>query len=344
MKLLLLFAFLGSALAAFGDIFTQFLLMDRYGRNNNNDRRQCRWVAWAQRYRCHREENNNGLAALALYSLLKPPAPAPTPGCYPNYATFERQTSTGDFETVHANELVIGDKVKCLKAPLGPATTNPELGLCRFMSDAHNTNDTILYEQIYYEEDGETKMMALTQLHQLWRSHDRTLQGPIDAKAIAIQNKNFGSAINVSVGDVIVALDRNNVLQYRTVTDRRLEFMDGVHNPYFSDGGLPIVNGVVSTTTPTSRTGHWDLYFTEIWQDDAKFTDAEAVHDAWWEHPFYVGQRNGSIIVDNEGCFVPHIIADLKKGVDVSNYDSYDAFAKVYMMPCATTAPVADLK
>jgi hypothetical protein len=283
------------------------------------------------------------LEKLALLSLLRPSTTAQTPpvtgGCFPDYATFERQTATG-FETIHVTELVIGDKVKCLKAPLGPATVAPELGVCRYISFGHDSAEAREFEQIYYEEDGERKMLALSDNHMLWRSQDKTLQGPADANAISVQNSAFDVATSVKAGDVIVVLDRNNVLQYRTVIEHRQEIMNGVRNPYFDDGGLPIVNGVLTTTTASPRGGHWGRYYKQIWEDRTKLQDGKAAHRAFKDHPLMVGESDGQVIVDNEGCFLPRIISDLKKGIDIANYNSFHEFAKVYVAPCAVLAPM----
>jgi len=60
--------------------------------------------------------------------------------------------------------------------------------------------------------------------------------------------------------------------------------------------------------------------------------------------PWFDAEWQGNITV-NQDCFMTEIINDLRAGIDVSDYQSYSAFAQVYIRPCSkfTAAPKFDL-
>lgn len=58
----------------------------------------------------------------------------------------------------------------------------------------------------------------------------------------------------VAAGDVIIH-EVDGKWTYRTVVEHRQAPMDGVRNPSFTDGGLPLVNGVLGTTSASGWRG-----------------------------------------------------------------------------------------
>lgn len=59
---------------------------------------------------------------------------------------------------------------------------------------------------------------------------------------------------SVNPGDVIIH-EVDGKWTYRTVVEHRKEQMNGVRNPSFTDGGLPLVNGVLGTTSASGKRG-----------------------------------------------------------------------------------------
>jgi len=105
--------------------------------------------------------------------------------------TLERQTEDGS-EVVSVADLTLGDNVRCLFAPKGPRTVAPELGWCKFEVRGHNSNSSMMYEQLLFLDDqGEERMIAATGSHMLWRSTDTTLKGTVDPKKISLQNESL---------------------------------------------------------------------------------------------------------------------------------------------------------
>jgi len=103
------------------DSFVQYLLLNNY--YGKQTRRRCNIDGYGRR-RCYRDDKS--LLRFAPF-LFPAPVPAPPPGCFPDSAVFERLTKSGQFEPVHAKELVLGDEVKCLKAPDAFLTERPEV-------------------------------------------------------------------------------------------------------------------------------------------------------------------------------------------------------------------------
>jgi len=64
----------------------------------------------------------------------------------------------------------------------------------------------------------------------------------------------FVPIMDVNPGDVII-YEHDNQWSYHNVTAHRREEMAGIRNPGFSDGGLPIVSGVLATTSVTTYRG-----------------------------------------------------------------------------------------
>jgi len=291
--------------------------------------------------RCYRDSfgirrcpNRHDLDLLPLMAF-SPMTPAVGVGCFPDAATFQRQTRSGSFDRVRPKELHLGDKVKCLRAPLGPATDKPEVGVCKFVSKGHTTGDIVPYHEIAYTaENGEEKLVAMTSHHMMWATKDRIPLGPVNPKNIEVANDMLVSIENVGVGDVII-VENNNVLEYHRVTAHYEKNMTGINNPVFLDGGLPFVNGVLATSTARPNWGgHWGSYYKSYWLHDDKFTDPDAARLTFKKGPLYAGELAGNITVDNT-CFLKKIVADLKDGIDISNYKSYDGgFAEVYVTPC----------
>lgn len=252
--------------------------------------------------------------------------------------TLERQTEAGS-EVVSVANLTLGDNVRCLKATKGPRTASPELGWCKFTVRGHNSNTSMMYQQLlFFDDEGEERMIAATDTHMVWRSTDTTLKGSVDPKKISLQNDMFVPISSVNAGEVII-YEHDNQWSYRTVTERRQETMDGIRNPSFTDGGLPIVNGVLATTSVTTyRGGHWGAYFQYIWNEDSKFNDTSEVFWDYRNHPFSLAQRKGLIKVDLD-CLMDHLFEDMDKGVDVSNFKSYGDYVEAYLFPCVDHMP-----
>jgi len=264
--------------------------------------------------------------------------PSPTPPiCFPAAATLQRQTSGGEFEAVAIANLTVGDMVKCLRAPMGPMTEEPQVGVCKYVSEGHIGSEDVVYEQIYYEENGIKKMLALSDNHMMWSSPDRTLQeGPVEGKDVNISDSMFVSAGTIQPNDIIIVMDAKSNLHYRKVTAHQVHTMSGLHNPSFLDGGMPFVNDVLATTSSVPfQGGHWANYYKRVWRQDAKFTDPRAEVIAYMKHPWFVNEKYGKILVDND-CFLVNILGDLKKGVDVTDYTNFTLFGEVYMAPCVT--------
>lgn len=344
MRILILFQLLTSTLAVLSpNIFTSLLLLNQYG-GSSHRRGDCRFVVYPRdggppRRRCRRS-NNNDLFRLALFSALTPsPAPAPAPpppppGCFPDAMTIERQTKGGGSETISVANLTLGDNVRCLKAPRGPRTVNPGLGWCKLVSKNHDSNSSEMYDQLLFvDKSGEEQMIAATGSHLVWRSTDTTLKGTVNPAKISIDNSMFVPIAEVNPGDVII-VERDNQWEYRTVTDHRVEYMKGLRNPQVEGGGLPIVNGVLATTSVTTyRGGHWGAYFQYIWMKDWKFSNTSDVFWDYRSHPFSLAQKKNGVKVDLD-CLMDHLFEDTDKGIDVTDFNNYDAYVKAYLLPC----------
>lgn len=251
---------------------------------------------------------------------------------------FERQTEEGS-EMVPVLNLTLGDNVRCLKAARGPRTTTPEMGWCKFIVRGHNLDTPLMYDQVLFvDERGQQQMIAATKDHLVWSSPDTTLKGTVDPKKIPIQNGMFVPISSIIAGDVIIH-ESDGVWSYRTVTEHRVESMDGIRNPSFNDGGLPLVNGVLATTSANFyRGGHWGTYFQNLWNQDLKFSNSsQAYYDAK-AHPFSVAQKKGFLKVDVD-CLVDQVLEDLDNGIDGSLLPSYEEFAKIYVLPCIGELP-----
>lgn len=345
---LFLFQLLTSTLALFNsNSLAQLLLLNQYG--SSNHQRTCRFVRYPRDgglpgRRCRRNQNNNDIFRLALFSALTPtptpiiitPSPSPTPtgnGSFPDSMTLERQTLNGS-ETVSVGSLDLGDYVRCLQATKGPRTARPELGWCKVVNWIHNENVDKMFEQLFFVgDDGKEHTIAATSAHLIWKSMDNTRKGTADPRKISIANSMFVPISTIQPGDVIM-FEHNNKWEYRTVTAHRKASMFGVRNPSLTDGGLPIVNGVLATTTATGyRGGHWGTYFQYIWMQDWKFCNITAPFNNYFGHTLSQAQRKGLVKVEPE-CLISKIVKDMDHGVDVTDFNSYDAFVKAYVLSC----------
>jgi len=317
----------------------RFFLLNNYG-NQQVRRRRCHRNPWGER-RCSRNDDSDYDLLEWLLSFKVIPGVTTTTTtfvCFPGSAMFERQLSNGEYEQVRVTNLTVGDHVKCLKAPQGPLTTEPQVGSCRHVSVGHNEPDAALYEQIFYmDETGNKKVLALSNDHMLWSSADRSLpEGPV--ASVNISNAMFVPAGTIQPNDLIIVLDSNNQMHYRKVIAHQVRHMDGIHNPMLLDGGMPFVDGVLATTSAVAtQGGHWVNYYKRIWRQDAKFVDPAAEVKAYMAHPWFQGEQTGKIRIDNE-CFLERIVSDLKQGVDVTDYTNYTVFGEVYIAPCVIPA------
>jgi hypothetical protein len=352
MKLQLLLSLLSTCLGSLSDTLGLLLLNKQYG----NDRKHCHRNPITLKMHCRRPDDSQYDDEWKMATFLEltkaPPKPPPTPGCFPDYATVERETPDGSFEVVPIGQLANGDKVKCLAAPLGPWTTNPEFGACEMISKGHQDTASIEYVQLEYVIDGQLKMVAMTPIHFLWSTTDRTKKGPVDPQHIDIQNPMFRQAGTVMGGDVIIVFDKNDIPTYVPVRVHREKNMTGIHDPQLNNGGIIVVNGVLVTTSvsslPVDQIGHWVSYYNNVWRADSKFANWTLYMDDFLSYensPWHTGMQNGTLTFDIN-CFYNHILGDQSNGVDVSNFNNWDSYYETYLAPCthpAVAVPAAQI-
>jgi len=313
---------------------------------NYGGQRHCHRNPITLKLHCRRQdttEDTEWKMATYLELTKMPPKPPPTPGCFPNYATLERETPDGSFEVVPIGSLADGDKVKCLAAA-GPWTTNPEFGVCEMVARGHQDTASLEYVQLEYVIDGQLKMVAMTPTHFLWSTTDRTKKGPVDPHDIDISNPSFVPSQNVMTGDVIIVFDKNEIPTYVPVRAHFLKNMTGIHDPQLNNGGIPVVNGVLVTTTvsslPLDQIGHWVSYYNNVWRTDSKFANATMFGEDFFAYetgPWHTGMQNGTLSFDIN-CFLNHIRTDESNGIDVTNFNNWNSYYEVYVEPCTQPA------